>query len=64
MRPPTARPVQMKLITASMVSERLKINVSLARNAIKDLAAKKLIREVSKHSSQVVYTRVTVVKGE
>lgn len=62
---PAARvPIQMKLITASMVSERLKINVSLARAAIQELKAKGTIREVSYNRAQGVYTRVVVVKGE
>lgn len=49
-----------KLITPSIVSERLRINVSLARQAIKDLEAKKLIKCVGgRHHAQLVYTRGT-----
>eukprot|EP00794_Sanderia_malayensis_P010849 gene10849-12002_t len=48
-----------KLITPSVVSERLKIRVSLARSSLKELLSKGLIREVSKHSSQMIYTRAT-----
>jgi small subunit ribosomal protein S25e len=48
-----------KLITPSVVSERLKINGSLARKAIKDLSSKGLIKAVVQHSKQEIYTRVT-----
>lgn len=46
-----------KLITPAVVSERLKIRASLARRALKELQSKGLIREVLKHSAQVIYTR-------
>ena len=48
-----------KLITTSVISDRLKINGSLARHAIKELMAKGLIRMVSQHSAQTIYTRAT-----
>merc|ERR1712100_18558 len=48
-----------KLITPSVISERLKINGSLARRAIKELMAKGLIRLVSAHGMQTIYTRAT-----
>lgn len=48
-----------KLITPSVLSERLRINGSLARMAIKELMAKDEIRMVSQHSSQLIYTRAT-----
>merc|ERR1712110_1123843 len=48
-----------KLITPSVISERIRVNGSLARRAIKDLMAKGLIRQVSSHSSQCIYTRST-----
>ncbi|KEH30450.1 ribosomal protein S25 [Medicago truncatula] len=48
-----------KLITPSVLSDRLRINGSLARRAIRDLMAKGLIRLVSAHSSQQIYTRAT-----
>eukprot|EP00188_Purpureofilum_apyrenoidigerum_P000777 Plantae.Rhodophyta-Purpureofilum_apyrenoidigerum.ctg13778.p1 GENE.Plantae.Rhodophyta-Purpureofilum_apyrenoidigerum.ctg13778~~Plantae.Rhodophyta-Purpureofilum_apyrenoidigerum.ctg13778.p1 ORF type:complete len:114 (+),score=37.31 Plantae.Rhodophyta-Purpureofilum_apyrenoidigerum.ctg13778:57-398(+) len=48
-----------KLITPSVLSERLRINGSLARQAIKELMAKDEIRMVSAHSSQLIYTRAT-----
>ncbi|CBI37675.3 unnamed protein product, partial [Vitis vinifera] len=48
-----------KLITPSILSDRLRINGSLARRAIKELMARGLIRMVSSHSSQQIYTRAT-----
>merc|ERR1711926_50936 len=48
-----------KLITPSIVSERLKVRGSLARKALCELAEKGLIREVVSHRSQMIYTRVT-----
>ena len=48
-----------KLITPSVLSDRLRINGSLARRAIRDLMAKGLIRLVSAHASQQIYTRAT-----
>merc|ERR1739838_433409 len=48
-----------KLITPAVVSERLKIRGSLARKALIDLHKKGLVRQVVKHSSQVIYTRNT-----
>ncbi|XP_064097213.1 small ribosomal subunit protein eS25 [Macrobrachium rosenbergii] len=48
-----------KLITPSVVSERLKITGSLAKRALEELHSKGLIRQVVKHHAQVVYTRTT-----
>merc|ERR1712078_16542 len=48
-----------KLITPSVISERMRVNGSLARRTIKDLMAKGLIRQVSSNSSQAIYTRAT-----
>merc|ERR1712133_331617 len=48
-----------KLITPSVVSERLKVTGSLARRGLKELFAKGLIRKVVKHHAQLVYTRTT-----
>merc|ERR1712189_172716 len=44
-----------KLITPSVVSERLKISGSLARRSLDDLQQKGLIRQVVKHHAQLVY---------
>merc|ERR1711896_36264 len=48
-----------KLITPSIVSERLKVCGSLARKALAELAQKGLIKQVVQHSAQLIYTRVT-----
>merc|ERR1711881_118359 len=48
-----------KLITPSIISEKLKVNGSLARRAVKELMAKGLIRVVSSHAAQNIYTRTT-----
>merc|ERR1739841_324892 len=48
-----------KLITPSIISEKLKVNGSLARKAVKELISKSLIRPVLTHSSQTIYTRAT-----
>ncbi|CAM9743830.1 unnamed protein product [Chrysoparadoxa australica] len=50
---------KMKLITASALVERLKISGSLARSAIRELEEKGLIRVVSRHRAQLIYTRAT-----
>merc|ERR1712189_47490 len=46
-----------KLITPSVVSERLKVRGSLARFALQELETKGLIRKVSAHHAQFIYTR-------
>merc|ERR1712214_267911 len=48
-----------KLITPSIVSERLKVRGSLARKALHELSQKGLIKQVVQHSAQLIYTRVT-----
>eukprot|EP01117_Protostelium_nocturnum_P002705 TRINITY_DN1355_c0_g1_i2.p1 TRINITY_DN1355_c0_g1~~TRINITY_DN1355_c0_g1_i2.p1 ORF type:complete len:118 (+),score=46.63 TRINITY_DN1355_c0_g1_i2:72-425(+) len=48
-----------KLITASTVSGQLQITGSLAKKALRELAAKGLIKPVHQHSHQVIYTRAT-----
>ena len=45
-----------KLITPAVDSERLKIRGSLARAALQELLSKGLIKLVSKHRAQVIYT--------
>jgi small subunit ribosomal protein S25e len=47
-----------KLITPSVVSERLHVNGSLARRAIRDLAEKKLIKKISTHNRGLIFTRI------
>merc|ERR1712078_757351 len=48
-----------KLITPSIVSERLKVRGSLARRALLELTEKGLIKQVVAHRAQFIYTRVT-----
>merc|ERR1712048_897491 len=48
-----------RLITPSIVSERLKVRGSLARQALLELQEKGSIRQEVAHRSQLVYTRVT-----
>lgn len=52
-----------KLITPSIISDRLKVNGSLARKAIRELQAKGLIRQVIHHRRNSIYTRLAG-KGE
>merc|ERR1712100_821339 len=47
-----------RLITVSTISDKLRVNGSIARAAIKDLEAKGLIRKVSTHNAQLLYTHV------
>merc|ERR1711937_743899 len=51
-----------KVITPSIVSDRMKIRGSLARRAIKDLCAQGKIKCIVQHSSQMVYTRAIAVE--
>ncbi|KAJ1070078.1 hypothetical protein K5549_021717, partial [Capra hircus] len=48
-----------ELITPAVVSESLKIRGSLARAALQQLLSKGLIKLLSKHRAQVIYTRHT-----
>lgn len=48
-----------KLITPSVVSERLKIRGSLAKLALRELHSMGKIKLVSKHHAQIIYTRNT-----
>ncbi|GAX76493.1 hypothetical protein CEUSTIGMA_g3938.t1 [Chlamydomonas eustigma] len=48
-----------KMITPSILSDRMRIGGSLARAAIRELASKGLIRPLVKHSKQLIYTRAT-----
>lgn len=45
------------MITPSILYDRLRINGSLARAAIKELLTKGLIKAVETHGSQQIYTR-------
>ena len=50
---------KVKLITPSVLVERLKVNGSLARKALKELHSQGLIKPVSLHRTQPIYTRTT-----
>lgn len=53
-----------KLITPAVISDRLKIAVSLADAALKQLCREKQIRLVSCSSKNRVYTRIVVAEAE
>ena len=55
-----------KLITPSVVSDRLRVSVALAKQGLRHLEGKGIIRNIVRHSGQQVYTRVIVAekKGE
>lgn len=46
-----------RYITVATVSDRLKVNGSLARKALSELEKQGVIRPVQKHSSCLIYTR-------
>ncbi|EZG67238.1 ribosomal protein S25 [Gregarina niphandrodes] len=48
---------RMKVITPYVVSDRLKITVSLARKGLRELESKNLIKRVSDYESSMIYTR-------
>ncbi|KAI6243385.1 40S ribosomal protein S25 [Aphelenchoides fujianensis] len=56
--------VSAKLITPSVVSERLKVRASLATAVLRQLQNEGLIKCVVKHGSQLVYTRATKAETE
>jgi small subunit ribosomal protein S25e len=47
------------MITPSVLADRLRINGSLARAAIRDLLSQGLIKVVAKNANQEIYTRAT-----
>ncbi len=51
-----------KLITPSVVSDRLRVSVALAKQGLRHLEAKGLIRCIVRHAQQAVYTRVVTDK--
>merc|ERR1711970_986696 len=53
-----------KVITPSIVSDRMKIRGSLARRAIKELHVMGKIKLLVQHSSQMVYTRAIAVDDD
>jgi len=48
-----------KMITTSVLADRLNVNGSLARAAMRELAKKGLIKPIATHNSQIIYTRAT-----
>ncbi|KAJ2726533.1 40S ribosomal protein S25 [Coemansia sp. Benny D115] len=48
-----------KLITHSVLVDRMKLNGALARHALRVLAARGAIRVVEQHHAQMIYTRAT-----
>ena len=53
-----------KLITTSVLVDRLKINGSLARRALRELHQQGKVRMVASHGSQQIFTRNTGVVGD
>ncbi|KAF9106458.1 40S ribosomal protein S25 [Mortierella sp. AM989] len=53
-----------KLISPSVLVDRLRVNGSLARTAIRELVKLGLIVPVSTHGAQWIYTRATGVEEE
>lgn len=51
-----------KMITPSILCDRLRIGGSLARAAIKELVTKGVIRPIVKHRDQLIYTRAGAEK--
>ena len=49
-----------RLITPSIISERMRVNGSVARASIAIMLDEGLINEVSTHSSQSIYTRAII----
>lgn len=49
-----------KLITPSVVADRLRLSGSLAKQGLRHLESKGLIKLVVKHSRQLIYTRAIV----
>jgi small subunit ribosomal protein S25e len=52
-----------RLITVAVLVDRLKINGSLARKALKDLEKKGVIKKVVGHSRGSIYTRAVAKEG-
>ena len=50
-----------KLITPSVLVDRLRVNGSVARKMLTWLEVKGLIKCVSRHGSQLIYTRSSAV---
>jgi small subunit ribosomal protein S25e len=53
-----------RLITPSNLSEKYKLGGALARRVIRHLYEKGLIRKVTAHNAQVIYTRASAAKED
>jgi small subunit ribosomal protein S25e len=53
-----------KVITTAVLVDRLKVNASVARKALRDLEAKGIIKPVLMHSSTPIYTRAGPATSE
>ncbi|KAK9447237.1 40S ribosomal protein eS25 [Limtongia smithiae] len=53
-----------KLITVSVLVDRMKVNGSVARAALKDLVERGTIKPVVSHSKQLTYTRAVAAADE
>merc|ERR1711990_649992 len=53
-----------KMISISILTDRLRITCSLARKAIAILIAQKVIKPVTMHSKQQIYTKTAVDETE
>ena len=51
-----------KVITIAVVSDRLKVNASLARQVIARLEKEGKIKRVIKHNKQLIYTRAVALE--
>merc|ERR1711887_211252 len=58
------KPTNYKVITPSIVSDRMKIRGSLARRTIKELHQLGKIKLLVQHAAQMVYTRAIAVDDE
>ncbi len=50
-----------KLVTVAAIVDRMKVSGSVARQAIRELEAKGLIKKVYTHASLPIYTRATAI---
>ncbi|KAJ3274915.1 40S ribosomal protein S25 [Boothiomyces sp. JEL0866] len=53
-----------KLVTPSILVDRLRLNGSVARAAIKELEKQGIIKAVTLHGAQKIYTRATKAEDE
>jgi small subunit ribosomal protein S25e len=53
-----------RFVSVSVLVERLKINGSLARKALRELEAKGIIKPIEKHSAQQIYSMFSIERNE